>query len=737
MRVSFPVEGMTCASCVARVEKAITKVDGVSQVSVNLATERASFDIDSKVFSSDALAASIDRYGYKIDMSSLTPVSGTQKNNVERANIFKKDETVLKKDFVVALVFTLPIFVLSMTTMFEQGADFIGIPADTLNKLLLVLSTPVMFIPGKRFFSAFWKNTKHFSADMNSLTAVGAGSAYLYSVLVTLFPEYAGMHHTPHTFFETAAVIITLILMGKWLEGRSKEKTTNEIKKLFELRPDTATVKLNTGLVSVPVIDLELGNIIVVKPGEKIAADGIITEGSSFIEESLITGESYPVHKKVSDKVTGGTLNKNGYIEFRITALGENSVLGKIIKIVEEAQSSKAPVQNLADKIASVFVPSVILIAVFTFFGWYIFGGTDSTFAISMMRFVAVLIIACPCALGLATPTAIIVATGTAARRGILIKNGEALETARSLTTMVMDKTGTLTIGKPKVVETSFVNFDRTFILNAIAALESKSEHPLASAIIDYCDSTDISNLSVSNFLSISGMGITGQFDGRHIKIGNKDFAKPQDDFVETNFVSNTSIVHIEIDNIPAGYLVIADTLKEHSRQAIQQLQDMNIKVVLLSGDNENAVQLTAKELGVNEYYSQVLPEEKAQVIEKLQKRGEVVGMIGDGVNDAPALAKSNVAFAVGSGTDVSIETAQVTILNDDIRAVSQAVELSKKTLRIIKQNLFWAFIYNIIGIPLAALGYLDPMIAALAMSLSSVSVISNSLRLRKFKSGL
>ncbi len=732
MRVSFPVEGMTCASCVARVEKAIAKVDGISEVTVNLATEMASFEIDSNNFSPESLITSIERYGYHIDVSSLT-TSKTRNRGREQSNIFKKEETSLKKDFLTALVLTLPIFILSMTTMFEQGANLISLSPDILNKLLLVLSTPVMFLPGKRFFSSFWNNTKHFAADMNSLIAVGAGSAYLYSVLVTLFPEYIGMHHAPHTFFETAAVIITFILMGKWLEGRSKEKTTGEIKKLFELRPDTAAVRRENSIVTIQLSDLELGDIVIAKPGEKIAADGVITEGSSFIDESLVSGESYPVHKKVSDKVTGGTLNKNGYIEFQITALGENSVLGKIIQIVEEAQSSKAPVQNLADKIASVFVPVVILIAIITFIGWYFFGVSEYLFATAMMRFVAVLIIACPCALGLATPTAIIVASGTAARKGILIKNGEALETAHSITTMVMDKTGTLTIGRPEVVNASLVNFDNSFILCALSALESKSEHPLALAIIEYCASKGISNCRGENFKSIPGMGISGEYEGKKIKIGRKEFAKPLEGFASSNLTSIVSVIHIEIDKTPAGLLIIADSLKAHSLQAIQQLKNMDIKVVLLSGDNENAVQLTAKELGVDEYYSQVMPEGKAKVIEQLQKRGEVVGMIGDGINDTPALAMSNVAFAVGSGTDVSIQTAQITILNDDIRAVSQAVALSKKTLRIIKQNLFLAFIYNIIGIPLSAFGYLDPMIAALAMSLSSVSVISNSLRLRKF----
>lgn len=731
MRVSLPVEGMTCASCVARVEKAIAKVEGVSGVSVNLATERAAFDIIPGSFDEAKLTASVERYGYKIDTSALTRKTDDTLSG-QPENIFKKQESGLRQDFLVSLLFTLPVFLLSMAAMLPGFFTFFPIGPEPLNKIFLLLSTPVLFIPGKRFFSAFWKNTLHLSADMNSLTAVGAGSAYLYSVFVTLFPEALHQHHgSPHTFFETAVVIITLILMGKWLEGRSKEKTTNELKKLLELRPEKATIRHADGNTSLlPVAHIAVGDTIVLRPGEKVPADGIISTGTTFIEESIITGESYPVFKKKGDPVTGGTLNKNGAVDYVVTATGENSVLGRIIRIVEEAQGSKAPIQNLADKIASVFVPVVIGIALLTFLSWYIFGG-DNSFSLGLIRFVAVLIIACPCALGLATPTAIIVATGAAARRGILIKNGEALEIAHSLTMVLLDKTGTLTAGKPRLVRTEFPDQAKDTALKALAALELKSEHPLAPAILEYCAAQGISPAECDDFSATGGKGITGTVNGNIVKAGSADYifeGRP----VPAHDPEGGSVIWLSIAGEPVGYVLIKDELKSHAKEAVGLLHKQHIKVGLVSGDNASAVAAVAKELGIDEWFAGVLPEEKAQLVEKFKARGEIVGMVGDGVNDAPALATSHVAFAMGSGTGVSLETAQITLLRDDLRAVSEAIAVSRKTIRVIRQNLFWAFFYNTIGIPLAALGLLDPMIAALAMSLSSVSVISNSLRLRK-----
>ncbi len=731
MHVSLPVEGMTCASCVARVEKAIAKVEGISGVAVNLATEKATFDVDPALFSVEALTSMVEKTGYSIDTTSLTTPEKKHSANAP-ANIFKKHEEDLRKDFLTALILTIPVFVLSMGSMVPGFENIIPLSQDSLNKLFLILTTPVLFLPGRRFFTAFWKNTRHFAADMNSLTAVGAGSAYAYSVLVTLFPHLFHIHEgMAHTFFETAVVIITLILMGKWLEGRSKKKTTDEIKKLLELRPDKATVIRNGKNVTIPIEEIVLEDRVVVKPGEKLPADGVILEGNTFIEESIITGESYPVFKKTGDRVTGATLNKNGYIEFRVTALGENSVLGKIIKIVEEAQGSKAPIQNLADKIASVFVPVVLLIALAAFLAWMLLPG-ENAFAQALIHFVAVLIIACPCALGLATPTAIIVATGAAARKGILIKNGEALEVAHAISVILIDKTGTLTIGRPKVQKAVLSNFDQQFIIAALSSLEARSEHPLASAVLAFAAEHEVEIKPCNDFSAVEGQGITGTFEGHVIKAGKASFASVHPSELSVIDTAGGSVIWISIDGKDAGYLIVKDSIKEYSRAAIEQLHELKVKTVLLSGDNEHAVKAAADELGIAEFYSGVLPGDKAGIVEKFQRHGNVVAMIGDGVNDAPALAKSNVAFAVGSGTDVSIETAQITLLNDDLRTVSSAIAISRKTIRVIKQNLFWAFIYNVVGIPLAAFGYLDPMIAALAMSLSSVSVISNSLRLRK-----
>ena len=720
---------MTCASCVARVEKAINKVEGIADVSVNLATERASFIVTSPVFSKEALVASIEKYGYKVDITEL--IEGKKKSE-EGKSVFAKQEDSLRKDFLFALAFTLPVFIVNMLTMIPSVFERLMFTQNELNIYYLIFSTPVMIFPGRRFFKSLWKNTKALSADMNSLTAIGSGSAYLFSAAITLFPHYfhsANEHH-PHTYFETAVVIITLILMGKWLESRSKKKTTNEIKKLLELQPKTVTVKRSEQLNTISIDDLMQSDIVIVKPGEAIPADGVIVLGNSFVQEAMISGESFAVHKKIGSRVTGGTINTNGYFEFRVTALGENSVLGKIIRIVEEAQSSKAPIQNLADKISSVFVPVVIFIAVITFLVYFFVLG--SPFALALVRFVAVLIIACPCALGLATPTAIIVATGSAARLGILIKNGEALEKVQSIDLMLLDKTGTLTAGKPKVVFTEFRNHETKFILEGLASLEIKSEHPLASAVLEYAEENKVPIGDCKDFTYTEGQGISGVYSGKLFKAGKYSFASqgsPEEEIA--NHLSG-SIIWVSIDGEIAGHLIISDSIKEHTKEAISSLKQLGVDVALVSGDNEKAVASISSELGIEKYYSSLLPEDKSKIVIENQQRGKIVGMIGDGVNDAPALALSNAAFSVGSGSEISIETAEITILNDDLRSVAKAILIAKRTIRIIKQNLFWAFLYNIIGIPLAASGLLDPMIAALAMSLSSVSVISNSLRLRK-----
>lgn len=748
MKVNLPVEGMTCASCVARVEKVLRKVDGVEEVSVNLATERASFSYDPQKTTPEALADAVAGYGYKLNIAPLKQ-TGTTENTTAKDNLFNKQEDSLFRDFRLALVFSLPVFILGMGSMWEGFYNLIPIDEQSLNKLLLILATPVMFIPGKRFFKAAWSSAKHLSADMNTLVAVGTSSAYIYSTVATLFPKLLGMHHAGHIYFDTSVVIITLILMGKWLEGRSKKKATDEIGKLFALRPVQSTVRRNGQESIVPIGELQIGDTVLLYSGDKIPADGTVTTGSTSVDEAMLTGESMPVSKAPGDKIFGGTVNKNGYIEFTVEALGDNSALGRIIKLVEEAQGSKAPIQNLADKIASVFVPVVIGIAIIAFF-ITLFFSSEPTFANALIRFVAVLIIACPCALGLATPTAIIVATGNAARRGILIKNGEALETAHKIQVLLLDKTGTITIGKPEIKSFIVINNkaseEQLFLKNSFskrllqlaASLEAKSSHPLAFAIIDFAQKNQVALLPVSGLAFTDSSGLKGTLEKRDIVLGKAEFVltnlrdDAQRDILATQHIAIGTAVHLAVDGEYAGYFLIHDPVRADVAEAVSQAKRMGIKPVMVSGDRKAYAEQIAAEVGIEEVIAEIHPEDKARIVEKYQAKHLTVGMVGDGINDAPALAKSDVAFAMGSGTDVAGESAQITLMRNSLLSVIDAIRLSKKAIRIIKQNLFWAFIYNVIGIPLAALGLLNPMIAALAMSLSSVSVISNSLRLRR-----
>lgn len=731
-RVTLPVEGMTCAACVARVEKILNKIDGVENVAVNLATEEASFDLEKSKASPDEIYKAVEEYGYKIDITAL--IESKNKTPEQTGDRFEKHERQLQNNFRISLALAIPVFVLGMLSMWEGLYDFLHITPGVLNTILFVLSTPVLLFPGRRFFIAFWRNTKHFSADMNSLVAIGTGAAYIYSALMTFFPSLLHVHNgVAHTYYDTTVVIITLILMGKWLESRSKRKTTQEIQKLLELRPKDATVIRGGTQLTIPVEQLRIKDVVVIKPGERITADGIITTGTTHVDESMVTGESFPVKKGVEARVVGGTINKNGYIEFEVTALGDNSVLGQIIKMVEEAQGSKAPIQNLADKIAAVFVPVVLLIAIAALAGWMLIG--NAPLSVALMNFVAVLIIACPCALGLATPTAIIVGTGNGAKRGILIKNGEALEIAHKIDTLLIDKTGTLTEGLPTIAATSFPAKEKDKLISLIASVELKSEHPIANAITGYAKLNNLVIDECSDFIYTEGKGVSGMVKDSRVHAGNWDFIMQNSGAAlqkpDTGDFTGI-IIYVSVNNTYAGYIVLDDTIKESSIQAVAALKKLGIKTVMLTGDAEKTAQAIGKKIGIDEIISGVLPGDKAAYVRKYQAQNKVVGMVGDGINDAPALAASNVAFAIGSGTDAAIETASVTILRNDLSGVVDAIHLSRKTIRIIKQNLFWAFVYNSIGIPLAAFGLLNPMFAALAMSMSSVSVVSNSLRLRK-----
>lgn len=734
----LPIEGMTCASCVTRVEKIISKFDGIKNVSVNLATEKVSFETEKENVDLNEIAKAVHDHGYELKVNSIG-----KKNNHEEDHHVETDESfiTLKKDFIFALVLTIPIFLIGMLMDYHFFHSVWQFTHDETRKILLVLTTPVIFISGKRFFKIFWTNLKHFSAEMNSLVAIGTGAAYGYSVLVTLFPDFILDGNTePHVYFETAAVIITLILMGRVLEHNAKTKTKGAIKKLLELKPKTTVIIVDNIEKQIPIAALKAGDVVVIKPGEKIPADGIIISGNSAVDESMLTGESIPVEKTIDSKVIGGTINKNGTFNFRVTETGDNSVLGQIIKLVEHAQATKPPIQKLVDKIAGIFVPIVILLAVITFIGWIVFS-PDHSFNTALINFVAVLIIACPCALGLATPTAIMVGTGLGAQNGILIRNGESIEIAHKIKTIIFDKTGTITLGKPAVTSIHSFGIDESELLKLSASLESKSEHPLALAIVEHAKFSSIKLSEPETFMSYSGSGITGIVDGKILVIGNKNFMKEfsiktenADKLFQNLSSKGKTIIFIAIEAELKGVIAIEDQLKPNASEAIAKLNGMNIKTVMLTGDNKIAAETIAQQIGIEEFKAEVYPEDKAMIVQRYQQNGEIVAMVGDGINDAPALAQADLGIAIGTGTDVAIETAQITLVQGNLSGVSKAVKLSNATLSTIKQNLFWAFVYNTVLIPLAAFGLLNPMIAALAMSLSSVSVVTNSLRLKKAK---
>ncbi|MBI3579548.1 MAG: copper-translocating P-type ATPase, partial [Ignavibacteriales bacterium] len=598
-----------------------------------------------------------------------------------------------------------------------------------------------VLISGKRFYKTAWQLAKHFSADMNTLVAVGTGVAYIYSAIVTLFPQWLGLSGEMNAvYFDTTTTIIALILMGRTLEARAKHKTSDAIKKLMGLQPRTARIIRNGVEQEIPIDSVLVDDTVHVRPGEKIPVDGIITKGFTTIDESMITGESLPVEKSVGNTVVGGTINKNGSIEFRATAVGKNTVIAHIIKLVEDAQGSKAPIQALADKIASVFVPIVMGVAILTFVLWYFFGGVGFTAA--MINFIAVLIIACPCALGLATPTAIIVGTGRGASMGVLIKNAQSLERAHKVNTVVFDKTGTITKGKPSVTDVvTFNGVSEQTLLQQTASLEYKSEHPLGKAIVEKAQEQGLTLGDVESFQSLTGFGVTAVVNGDAVAGGNNALMREysiETTEAETHAVkfsdNGKTSIYIAINGKLAGLIAIADTVQQTSAEAMRQLRAMGIETVMLTGDNKRTAQAIAAQVMVDRVIAEVLPHDKAAQIKAIQAEGKIVAMVGDGINDAPALAQADVGIAMGTGTDIAMETADVTLMKSNLVGVTQAITLSKATIRTIRQNLFWAFIYNIIGIPLAALGMLNPIIAAGAMAFSSVSVVSNSLRLKMKK---
>lgn len=734
MKYNLPVEGMTCASCVARVEKVLKNIEGIENVSVNFANEKVTFELKNNAKLKTA-KESVEKYGYKLNTKLLL---------AENISISEREQTdehyeKLKKDLIFSAILTFPIFFISMFREFEWFTSMWSFDEVFTNKILLILTTPVIFISGKRFFKVFWVNLKHFSFEMNSLVAIGTGTAYSYSVVATLFPNWltAG-NNLPHVYFETASVIILLITMGKLLEVNAKKKTSGAIRKLLELKPKEVTILKNGVEKRVGLSLLKIGDLVIIKPGEKIPADGIVKIGKSFVDESMLTGESIPVEKNIGAEVIGGSINKNGSFNFEISALGDKSTLGQIIKLVQDAQGSKAPIQNLADKVSSVFVPAVIILAIITFIAWMFYAETNNL-NVALINFVAVLIIACPCALGLATPTAIIVGIGKGAQKGILIKNGESLEIAYKIDTVVFDKTGTITDGVPTVTDVITTDISEHEMLSIVTSIEKKSEHPIAIAIIDHSNKLKLDYTEPVGFQSITGLGLSAIINNKTVLIGNtKQMEQNQIDIKELIFEydrlskEGKTTIFCAINGKLKGLISVEDSIKDSSFEAIEKIKNYGLKVIMLTGDNSKTAEAIAMRIGINNVFADILPQQKVELIKDLQSQGKTVAMVGDGINDSPALATADLGIAIGTGSDIAIESSDITLVKGDLNSVAAAINLSRKTIQTIKQNLFWAFIYNIIGIPLAIFGLLNPMIGALAMSFSSVSVISNSLRLKR-----
>ena len=736
-RETIRIHGMTCAACVRRVEAALKDVPGIKDVSVNFATSKASLVYDSNAGVLPELKKALEEAGYQF----LGTVSDTGDDPLETAQLRELNDLKLK--LVVGFVLSIIVHVGSMPEYFA----FVGaIPEKYLLWSLFLLTTPVIFWVGSRFIVGAWKAARHWTTDMNTLVALGALSAYSYSSLVTFFPQlFAVEHGSIHVYFDAASMIVTLILLGRFLEARAKGKTSLAIKKLLGLKPKTARV-VKDGLESdIPVELLAEGDVIVVRPGEKIPTDGMVLSGLSAVDESMLTGESMPLAKEAGDQVFGATINKSGSFTFRATKVGSETALAQIIRLVEEAQGSKAPIQRLADKVASIFVPIVFAIAVATFIIWN-FLVPEPLFSRALLNFVSVLIIACPCAMGLATPTAVMVGTGLGAENGILIKGGESLEKIYKIDTVLFDKTGTLTKGEPEVTAViAAENSTQDRVLEIAVSIEAVSEHPLARAIIERGQREGTQTLPVENFEARSGLGVSGVIRGKNVLLGNlrlMELEGAQLDGMdrEAQRLSDMgwTLVFVAEQGKVIGLLGLSDSPRDSALEAIDSLKGMGLHVAMITGDNEKTARMVAQAVGIDSVLAQVLPGDKASAIRRLQKEGRTVAMVGDGINDAPALTAADVGIAIGAGTDVAIEASDITIIKNDLRLVPAAIRLSFKTMKVIKQNLFWAFFYNVLGIPLAAgvlypfFGILlNPVFAAAAMALSSVSVISNSLRLR------
>jgi Cu+-exporting ATPase len=739
-KVVLIVDGMHCASCAANVERAIGSLPGVTEASVNLASGKATVEYIPEAADPSAIAEAIVKAGYQAqavkdeaDLTASLSVGSLEENR----NAYYRD---LKRRFVIALIFTIPVFIGSMGMMLPHFPSWLGDPF-----LLMALAAPVQFYCGWPFYRGLLASVRRRSPDMDTLVALGTSAAFLYSAAAAVFPSFisrAGLE--PATYFDSSATIIALILMGRLLEARARGRTSEAIRRLAGLQPRTARVRRGGSEAEVPIWEIVPGDVISVRPGEKVATDGEVVEGESAVDESMVTGESLPAEKKPGDRVIGATINRTGFFRFRATRVGRDTVLAQIIRMVEEAQGSKAPVQRLADRVAAVFVPAVLGAAALTFAVWLAFGRPN----LALLNAVSVLVIACPCALGLATPTAIMAGTGRGAELGILIRGGEVLETARGIGAVAFDKTGTLTTGRFSVANVVVgEGFTEEELLRLAAGAESVSEHPVGRALVDYAGMMGIRAPEPKSFEALSGFGVRAEVGGRPVLVGSARLMDESGvDFggwrkrMEAMQAEGKTMLLAAVDGKPAGLVAAADTVRPSAAPAVAKLRAMGLSTIMLTGDQETAARVVAAQLGIDRYLAGVLPQEKASAVSRLQQGGAVVAVVGDGINDAPALARADVGIAMGKGTDVAMESADIVIVGDDLALVPKALELSRTTLRVIKQNLFWAFFYNIVGIPVAAgvlypfLGItLNPMMAAAAMAFSSVSVVANSLRLRRW----
>lgn len=745
---TYKIYGIHCASCVAVIENALLKTIGVHSATVNFATETALVEFDENVVSVADLAKIVDSVGYKLEispekeiaMSNKMPYIGMDMNATQHNHMDMEREDQMK-DMKLKLIIG---GILSVFIFFGSFSEWFSFMPKILNNnwMLLILTTPVQFWVGSQFYSGIKLLVKYRTADMNTLIAIGTLAAYFYSVAVTVFPIYfSSSGITPAIYFDTSAIIIVLVLLGKYLEVLMKGRASEAIKKLIGLQPKTAKILRERKEIEVSIIDVHVGDMIIVRPGERIPVDGKIIEGESEIDESMITGESMPVHKKAESVVIGSTINKFGTFTFQATKVGKDTVLSQIIKMVEDAQGSKAPIQRLADMVSSYFVPAVFAVAALTFIVWFFFGPAPA-FTFALVNFVAVLIIACPCALGLATPMAIMVASGNAAGKGILIKDAASLEIANKINAIILDKTGTLTYGKPVVTD---IFGD---VLQIGASIENKSEHSIAWAIVNKAKEEKVNILQIENFQAIPGHGVSAELNNGKVLLGtrklmadNKINTEEWEEKITNLENQGKTVIIVAVDKKMAGLIAVADVLKKESVEVVRMLRENNIEVWMLTGDNDLTARAIAKQAGIENVMSEVLPDKKSEKVRELQAQGKIVAMIGDGINDAPALTQADIGIAMGEGTDIAMESANITLMRGDLTLIPEVIKLSRHTMKIIKQNLFWAFFYNIAFIPVAAGALypffgvlLNPIFAGVAMAFSSISVVGNSLRLKTKK---